>query len=51
VTSTPWGPAAALVVLIAGILAGEARGGGAAMGVLAVAAVTATAAWGSWVRR
>ena len=44
-TSTPWGPAAALVVLVAGILAGEARGGGAAMGVLAVAAVTATAAW------
>lgn len=38
-TELPWGPIAAVVALVAGIFAGEARGANAAVGVLLVAAV------------
>jgi competence protein ComEC len=44
VTAFPWGPAAAVVALVAGIFAGEARGGSAAVPVLLVAGVAATVA-------
>ena len=39
VTAAPWGAAAALAALVAGIFVGESRGGDAAVGVLALAAV------------
>lgn len=39
VTAVPWGAAAALAALVAGIFAGESLGGDAAVGVLTLAAV------------
>lgn len=43
-TTFPWGPTVALVALIAGILAGEARGGSPAAGPLLLGAVLSVAA-------
>jgi len=44
VPGAPWGVAAALAALVAGIFVGESRGGDAAVGALALAAVAAVGA-------